>query len=35
MSAEYIIGGFFTAFIFGWSVGKQLLVFRKAVESST
>lgn len=35
LSVEFIIGGLSTAFIIGFAVGKQLLIFRRAVEIST
>lgn len=35
LSIEFMIGAFGTAFISGLVVGKQLLIFKRAVEIST
>lgn len=32
---EYIVGAMFTAFILGYSVSYQLLIFKKAAEISS
>lgn len=35
LDVEFIIGGLFTAFCIGFSVGKQFLIFKRAAEIST
>lgn len=35
LSIEFMIGAFGTAFILGFVAGKQLLIFKRAVEIST
>lgn len=35
LSIEFIVGGFGTAFTLGFVAGKQLLIFKRAVEIST
>lgn len=35
LSIEFIVGSFGTAFTLGLVVGKQLLIFKRAVEIST
>lgn len=35
LSIEFMVGSFGTAFILGFCIGKQIYVFRRAVELST
>lgn len=35
LSTEFMLGCFSTAFILGFSIGHQILVFKKAAEVST
>ncbi len=35
LSIEFIVGGFGTVFTLGFVIGKQILVFKRAVEIST
>lgn len=35
LSIEFMVGSFSTVFILGFAIGKQILIFKRAVEIST